>query len=61
MENWIENSQVAYIINDMLYRIFPESDKSCRDITETISWRQKVVDINLEARINVARACKSGT
>lgn len=59
MENWIENSQVAYIINDMLYRIFPESDKSCRDITKLFLGGKKVVDINLEARINVAELAKA--
>ena len=59
MENWIENPEVAYIINDMLYEIFPDSDKSCRDITKLFLGGKKVIDINLEARINVAELAKA--
>ena len=59
LDEWIENKKVAKMANVILRGFFPESDKSCIDLSRIFLGGKKVTDIDMEARVTVTGLARS--
>ena len=59
LDEWIENKKVAKMANVILRGLFPESDKSCIDLSRIFLGGKKVTDIDMEARVTVTGLARS--
>ena len=53
LDEWIENVEIATAVNTILWKIFPESDKSCIEVSKIFFGGKGIIEKNMGAIIKV--------